>query len=139
MGKSSDKVRYQLFLAAELARRFEEVAAAPGASKSSILAAALGAFLDRRGASELEQRFEMRLDRISRQLERIERNGHVGLESLALFVRYMLAVNAPLAEEDEVARAIGRDRFAAFIARVGQQLASGRRTFDPDDAGGPVP
>jgi predicted transcriptional regulator len=128
------KVRYQLVLPAELAKRFEEIAAAPGASKSSILVAALSAFVERRGTSELEQRFAIRLDRISRQLERIERNGHVELESLALFVRYMLSVNAPLAEEDEVARAIGRDRFAAFIARVGQQLASGRRTFDPEEA-----
>src|SRR3954453_10845584 len=132
-----DKVRYQLFLPAELAKRFEEIAAAPGASKSSILVAALSAFFERRGASEFEQRFAIRLDRISRQLERIERNGHVELESLALFVRYMLSVNAPLAEDDDAARAIGRDRFAAFIARVGHQIASGKRTFDPDEGGAP--
>jgi hypothetical protein len=132
--RRQDKVRYQLFLPPELAKRFEEIAAAPGASRSSILAAALSAFLERRGASELEQRFAVRLDRISSQLERIERNGHVELESLALFVRYMLTVSAPLPDDDEVARAIGRDRFAAFIARVGQQLASGRRTFDPEEA-----
>jgi hypothetical protein len=45
----------------------------------------------------------------------------------------MLTVNAPVAEDDEVARAVGRDRFAAFVARVGQQLASGRRTLDPEE------
>lgn len=127
-----ERVRYQLFLPLSAAKRFEALAAAPGASKSSILAAALTAFLNRGGASELEEQFAIRLSRISNQLERIERNGHVELESLALFIRYMLAVNAPLAEEDEAARAIGRDRFSAFIARVGQQLASGRRTFDPE-------
>ena len=126
-----DRIRYQLFLPLALSRRFEALAAAPGASNSSILVAALTAFLDRGGASELEEKFAIRLGRISAQLERIERNGHVELESLALFIRYMLTVNAPLAEEDEVARAIGRDRFAAFITRVGQQLATGRRTFDP--------
>ena len=126
-----DRIRYQLFLPLALSRRFEALAAAPGASKSSILVAALTAFLDRGGASELEEKFAIRLGRISAQLERIERNGHVELESLGLFIRYMLTVNAPLAEEDEVARAIGRDRFAAFITRVGQQLATGRRTFDP--------
>jgi hypothetical protein len=69
---------------------------------------------------------------LSEQLERIERDGHVQIESLALFIRYMLTVNAPLAEEDEMARAIGRDRFAVFIGRVGQQLASGRRSFEPE-------
>jgi predicted transcriptional regulator len=129
----TERVRYQLFLPAELAKRFEALAEAPGASKSAILAAALAAFLERRSASELDQRFAVRLDRIARQLERIERNGHVGLESLALFVRYMLTVNAPLPEEDEAARAIGRDRFAAFVARVGRQLASGKATFARDE------
>lgn len=128
-----ERVRYQLFLPREVSERFEALAARPGATKSSILTAALVAFLNRTGASEVEERFAIRLDRISNQLARIERNGHVEIESLALFVRYMLTVNAPLAEEDEVSRAIGRDRFAAFIARVGQQLASGRRTFATED------
>ena len=132
--KKQPRVCHHLSLPAELSARLETMAAAPGASKSSILAAALSAFLERRGESEVEHRFWVRLDRISRQLERIERNGHIELESLALFVRYMLTVNAPLPEDDEVARAIGRDRFAAFIARVGQQLAMGKRTFDPEEA-----
>lgn len=123
---------YQLTLPETLGARFEEIAAKPGATKSSILAAALTAFLNRRGASELEEQFALRLNRMSGQLSRIERNTHVELESLALFVRYMLTVNAPLADADEASRAIGRDRFAAFVARVGQQLASGRSTFDPE-------
>ena len=46
----SDQVRYQLFLPRDVAARFETLAAEPGASKSSILAAALTAFLNRRGA-----------------------------------------------------------------------------------------
>jgi hypothetical protein len=131
--RRSDQIRYQLFLPKAVSDRFEQLAAAPGASKSKLLAAAVDSWLNRRGASELDERFALRLDRISNQLSRIERDGHVGIESLALFIRYMLTINAPLAEEDEVSRAIGRDRFAAFIARVGQQLASGRRTFVPEE------
>lgn len=125
----SERIRYQLFLPLALAQRFERLAAAPGASKSALLAAAVEAWLDRRGTDELELRFAARLDRLSRQLGRIERDGQVQLESLALFVRYMLTVNPPVAEGDEAARAIGRDRFAAFVERVGQRLASGRTTF----------
>jgi len=128
----ADLVRYQLFLPRALSDRFEALAAKPGATKSSVLATALSAFLERGAASEIERTFMLRLNRMSDQLARIERNTHVELESLALFVRYMLTVNAPLAEEDDVARAIGRDRFAAFTARVAQQLGSGRRTFDPE-------
>lgn len=129
----SDQVRYQLFLPKAVAERFEKLAAAPGASKSQLLAAAVDAWLNRRGTDELEQRFALRLDRLSKQLARIERNGHVGIESLALFIRYMLTVNAPLPEEDETARAIGRDRFQAFVQRVGQRLASGRFSLLPED------
>ncbi len=129
-----EQVRYQLFLPKPVAERFEQVAAAPGASKSRLLAAAVEAWLDRRGADELEQRFARRLDRLSNQLARIERDGQISLETLALFVRYMLTVNAPLPDGDEAARAIGRDRFAAFVQRVGQQLASGRRALVPEDA-----
>jgi hypothetical protein len=131
--RRSQSVRYQLFLPKAVSERFEQFAAAPGASKSQLLAAAVDAWLNRRGTDELELRFAARLDRMSNQLARIERNGHVHIESLALFIRYMLTVNAPLAEEDEVSRAIGRDRFAAFVTRVGQQLAGGRRTFVPED------
>ncbi|MGH6706931.1 MAG: CopG family transcriptional regulator [Sphingomicrobium sp.] len=132
IGKSR-QVRHQLFLPRTLSDRFEALARAPGASKSKLLAAAVGAWLDRRGTDELERRFARRLDRLSGQLARIERDGQVQVESLALFVRYMLAVNAPLAEGDEAGRAIGRDRFAAFIERVERQLASGRRSFDPGE------
>ena len=129
----STQVRHQLFLPRPLSERLEALARGPGTSKSKILAEALAAWLERKGADELEQRFMARLDRMSNQLARIERDGHVQLESLALFVRYMLSVNAPLPEGDEAARAIGRDRFQAFVERVGVALASGRRTLLPEE------
>jgi hypothetical protein len=93
----TDLVRHQLFLPRDSSERLETVARGPGASRSRILAAALAAFLGRKGADEIELRFMARLDRISNQLARIERNGQVEPERLALFVRYMLTVNAPLA------------------------------------------
>lgn len=130
---SSDQVRHQLFLPKDVSDRLEALARAPGASKSRILAEAVTAWLNRKGADEMELRFAHRLDCLSNQLARIERDGHVQIESLALFIRYMLTVNAPLPEEDEVSRAIGRDRFAAFVQRVGQQLAAGRLTFLPEE------
>lgn len=131
---ASPPVRYQLFLPAPLAERFEALAAAPGASKSRLLATAVEAWLDRQGYDALEQRFAVRLDRISGQLARIERNGHVELESLALFVRYMLAAIPPVADNDEAGRAAGRSRFATFVERVGRELAGGRLTLLPGEA-----
>lgn len=127
--KNPPRVRYQLFLPEDLSQRLESLAAKPGASKSSILTDALTAWLNRQAASELEAKFAQRLDRMSMAMGRIERDGHILLESLALFIRYELMVQAPLPEGDEAARAIGRDRFNTFVARVGEAMTSGARTF----------
>lgn len=129
------KVRHQLFLDADLSEKLETLAAKPGASKSAILADAVAAWLNRRGSNELDDRFGLRLNRISAQLNRIERDQQVLLESLALFVRYQLTVTAPLPETDQAARAIGRDRFQAFVDQVGRQLAAGGRTLSRNGAG----
>ncbi|MBP8232465.1 hypothetical protein [Rhizorhabdus sp.] len=124
-----EKVRHQLFLPKPLSDRLEALAAKPGASKSAILVDALTAWLNRRGSSELDDRFGLRLDRMSTALSRIERDGHVILETLALFVRFELSIQAPLADGDQAGRAVGRERFEAFVAQVGRQVAAGRRTI----------
>lgn len=133
------KIRHQLFLDAGLSEKLEALAAKPGASKSAILADAVAAWLNRRGAQELDDRFGLRLNRISAQLNRIERDGQVLLESLALFVRYQLTVTAPLPEPDPSARAVGRDRFQAFVDQVGRQIADGGRTLSGKSNGEEIP
>lgn len=125
------KVRYQLFLPLPLSERLEALAAKPGATRSALLAEALETWLTRRGTSELDDRFGRRLDRLSAALGRIERGQEILLESLALFVRYELAIHAPLAENDHAGRALARQRFEAFVAQVGKQIAAGKRTLGP--------
>ena len=127
-----DRIRHQLFLTKELSERLEVLSSKPGATKSAILVDALTAWLNRRAASELEDKFGARLDRMTNAVGRIERDGHVLLETLALFVLIELTVNAPLPKGDDAARAVGRARFEEFVARVGERLASGRRTLAPD-------
>lgn len=127
-----DKVRYQLFLDRPLSERLEALAARPGATKSAILVQAVEAWLNRRGTSELEDRFGLRLHRMSASLARLERDGEILLESLALFVRYELAIHAPLAENDHAGRALGAKRFEAFVDKVGRQVAEGKRTLGGD-------
>src|SRR6185312_1129425 len=124
-----EKVRHQLFLPRPLSDRLEALAAKPGASKSAILADAVAAWLDKRGMSELDDRFGLRLDRMSKALGRIERDGEVILETLALFIRFELAIQTPLAENDHAGRALGAKRFEAFVTQVGRQVSSGRRTL----------
>jgi predicted DNA-binding protein len=125
----ADKVRHQLFLPKPLSDRLEALAAKPGASKSAILTDAVMAWLNRRGASELEDRFAIRLDRMTQAVGRVERDTHVTLETLALFIRFELSIQAPLAENDHAGRALAAKRFEAFVQQVGRQVAAGRRSL----------
>lgn len=124
-----EKVRHQLFLSRSLSDRLEALAAKPGATKSAILVDALTTWLNRRGASELEDRFSIRLDRLTRAIGRVDRDTYVILETLALFIRFELAIQTPLAENDQAGRALGAKRFEAFVNQVGRQVATGRRTL----------
>jgi hypothetical protein len=126
------RIRHQFYLSEALSARLDALAAAPGASKSAILADAVTAWLDRRGTHALDDRFGQRLDRLTRGLGRIERNGQILLETLALFVRYELAIHPPLADNDQAGRAAGSARFNAFVTQVSRQIASGRQTFGAD-------
>jgi len=126
------RIRHQFYLSESLSERLDALAAAPGASKSAILADAVTAWLDRRGTHALDDRFGQRLDRLTNGLGRIERNGQILLETLALFVRYELAIHPPLADNDQAGRAAGSARFNAFVTQVSRQIASGRQTFGAD-------
>jgi predicted transcriptional regulator len=125
------KPRHHVYLDEALSAQLEALASRPGGSKSAIVADALRAYFLHRGAREIDDLLKARLDRISNQLGRIERDGHIGLESLALFIRYQLNVTPPLAESDRVGRALGRDRFQLLVNEVGRRLSGGRRTLDP--------
>ncbi|SLK12267.1 CopG family transcriptional regulator [Novosphingobium mathurense] len=129
MEKAKDKVRHQLFLPRHLSDRLAALATRPGASKSSILVDALTAWLNRRGASDLEDRFAIRLDRLTQAIGRVDRDTYLLLETLALFIRFELAIQTPLAENDQAGRALGAKRFEAFVTQVARQVSTGRRTL----------
>jgi len=131
------KPRHHLYLDDDLTAQLEVLAAKPGSSKSAIVADALRQYLARRGARDIDEALKIRLDRQSRQMDRLERDGQVLLESLALFIRYQITVTAPLPEPDKAARAVGQERFQKFIDQVGRQIAGRRRTLAGDEQGEP--
>lgn len=130
------KVRQNLYIDRDASDALEALAAGPRGNKSHVVNDALKAWLTRRGAKEIDDLLKPRLDRISRELAGARRDIDVLLESLSLFVRYQLMVTAPLPEADTVACAIGRDRFEAFVAQVGRQVAKGTRTLASDEQNG---
>ena len=130
------KVRQNLYIDREISDALEALASGPGTNKSRLVNDAVASWLARRGTKEVDDLLKGRLDRMSREIAGARRDLEVLLESLSLFVRYQRTVTAPLPDADTTARAIGRDRFEAFVAQVGRQLAGGTRTLgDAANAG----
>lgn len=121
------RTRLNLFIEPEHARRLDELATMKGLSKSSIIAAALASFLSPDSGDQREAAIAKRLDRLSRQLDKLERDQNILIETLALYVRYFLTVSTPVPEtHQEAARAQGRARFEQFIEQLGRHLLRGR-------------
>jgi len=67
-----------------------------------------------------------RLDRLTQQFERIERDQTILIETVALYVRYYLSVSIPVPEsQQEAARAQGRARFEQFVEQLARRLQRG--------------
>jgi hypothetical protein len=119
--------RLNLFISREHAKRLDELASKKGVSKSSIVAAALASWLSPDAGDKREAAIAKRLDRLTRQFERLERDQNIEIETLALFVRYYLTVSTPIPEaHQEAARAQGKARFEQFVEQLGRHLMRGR-------------
>jgi len=120
------RTRLNIFLEREHATRLHELAVMKGLSKSSIVAAALVSFLSPDGGDWREAALAKRLDRLSRQFDKLERDQNILIETLALYVRYTLSVSIPVAEaHQDAARAQGNARFAQFIQQLARHLQRG--------------
>ncbi|MCQ4317748.1 CopG family transcriptional regulator [Stutzerimonas zhaodongensis] len=125
------RTRLNLFIEPEHARRLDELAIKKAVSKSSLVAAALAAWLGPTSGDQRETAMAKRLDRLSRQYERLERDQNILIETVALYVRYYLTVVTPVPEaHQDAARAQGRLRFSQFVEQLGRRLQKGRRLLD---------
>jgi hypothetical protein len=122
------KPKLSAYVSDSVAQRLELAAKRPGTNKSAIVDAALDRFLNPERDGRGDAALIRRLDRMSRQLDRTERDVSVVAETVALFVRYYLTITPPLPSNDQdAARALGRERFEMFVAQVGKRVASDRR------------
>ncbi|MGJ4859602.1 CopG family transcriptional regulator [Labrys sp. La1] len=133
--------RLNLSLPAELIGRINELAERKRLTRSAIVEAAVASFLSPDNADLREAAFTRRLDRLTRQTQRVERDVGVTAETLALFVRFWLAITPPLPAEAQVAaQAKGRERFEGFVEILGKRLQKGQSFLReiPDDVGGDI-
>lgn len=125
------KVQAKVFLPGDVARALAEVARRTRRSKSEIMVAALASYLSPDSAEATEAAVTRRLDRMSRQIERLERDVTISNEAVALFIRTWLR-NAPTigSGEEQLAADVGRERYARFIETLARRLGTGRLLRD---------
>ena len=121
------RTRLNIFIEPAHAKRLDQVSAHKGVSKSAVIAAALASFLSPDGEDQREAAIAKRLDRRSRQFDRLERDQSILIETVSLYVRYFLTVSLLVPEgQQEAARAQGRVRYAQFIEQLARHIQRGR-------------
>ena len=131
--------RLNLTLPVELIGRINELADRKKLPRSAIVEAAVSSFLSPDHADAREAAFARRLDRLSRQVQRMERDLGVTAETLALFVRFWLTITPPLPPDAQSAAQIkGRERYEGFVETLGRRLQKGQSFLKelPDDVAG---
>ena len=122
------KVRATVHLDRALAEKLDQLSARKGWAKSAVVEAALASFFSPDASERLEAAVSRRLDRLSRQLDRLEQDQVLSVETLALFVRHWLTVTPPLPPDGQAAaRAKGRERYDGFVEALVRRMASAGR------------
>lgn len=97
-------------------------------SRSIVAEAAIASFLSPDADERQEAAITKRLDRIDRNIQRIERDVGIANEAFAIFMRSWLNSTATLPEAVQAAaRSKGGERYDRFLEALGRRLAKGPR------------
>jgi predicted transcriptional regulator len=125
------RTKHTFTLPADLMMRLRDYASRKGVTQSMVIEAAIASHLSPDGADRLEAALARRLDRITRQMELIERHVTISNEALAVFVRFWLTSTPALPDAAlAAAQAKGRERYDGFVEALGRRLARGRKLAD---------
>jgi predicted transcriptional regulator len=115
-----------VYLEPDLKDALEAYADRRGQSRSLIAEAAIASFLSPDADEQREAAISKRLDRLDRRMTRLERDVGIGVEMIAMFVRFWLSNTPPPPEGERAAmRRQGGDRYDAFMEALGRRLAKG--------------
>jgi hypothetical protein len=128
--------RMNVYLPPEVLQQVTDLASRKKLSQSAIIEAAVMSFLSPDGADRREAAFTRRLDRLIRQIQRLERNTGMTMEILAMFVRFLLSITPSLPPDAQAAaQAKGQQRYKGFVEALGQRLQKGQSFLNeiPED------
>ena len=125
------KLRLSVYVDPALMVQLNERAKRRRQSKSQVANAALESFLMSDDADCPEVATPHRLDQLTRHVDQLQGDLHIGIEALALFIRTWLSVTPLLpADPYTAAHAKGLERYEAFIRTLGRWLASDQSLAD---------
>ncbi|MDP1909852.1 MAG: CopG family transcriptional regulator [Hyphomicrobium sp.] len=125
------RTKHTFRLPPDLAIKLADYALRKRVPQALIVETALTSFLSPDGSERLEGALGRRLDRLIRQVERLERHVTISNEALALFVRFWLTATPPLPDSAQpAAQAKGRERYEGYVEALGRRLAKGPTLAD---------
>lgn len=126
--KSGNRTKHTFRLPPVISRQLAEFAIRKRVTQASIVEAAIASFLSPDGSERMEAAVTRRLDRLTKQNERLEFQIEVTNEALALFVRFWLTANPPLPDTSiAAAKAQGKMRYTGFVEALARRMESSAR------------
>ena len=125
------RTKHTFRLPPDLAVQLANYAQRKRVPQALVVETALASLLSPDGANRLEAALARRLDRMTRQIQTLERHVTITNEALALFVRFWLTSTPPLPDTAQAAaQTNGRARYEGFVEALGRRLARGRTLAD---------
>jgi predicted transcriptional regulator len=121
------RTKHTFRLPPELATNLADFATRKRVPQALVVETALASYLSPDGSERLEAALGRRLDRLSRQMERMERHVTITNEALALFVRFWLTTTPALPDAAQAAaQTKGKERYDGYIEALVRRLAKGQ-------------
>jgi hypothetical protein len=122
------RIKHTFRLPPALSSELADYAARKRVSQALVVETALSSFLSGESAEHLEAVLSRRLDRLSRQADKLAWHVELTNETLALFVRFWLVSNPPLPDTAmPAAQAMGKERWERFVETLNRRMEFGPR------------
>jgi predicted transcriptional regulator len=121
------RTKHTFRLPPDLAGKLADYASRKCVPQALVVEAALASYLSPDSSERMEAALGRRLDRVTRQVERLDRHVTITNEALALFVRFWLTATPPWPDAAQpAAQAKGRERYEGYVEALGRRLAKGQ-------------
>jgi hypothetical protein len=121
------RIKHTFRLPPALSSQLADYAGRKRISQALVVEAALASFLSPDASERMEAAISRRLDRQTRQLERLEHQVKISNEAIALFVRFWLTTTPALPDSTRAAaQASGNARYRGFIEALGRRIEKGQ-------------